>query len=72
MKTLHKTIKKIEADIENYKFNTAIAQTMILLNAGEPQDVEKNLEWKKAFVQLLHPFAPHMAEECWQQISSPV
>jgi leucyl-tRNA synthetase len=72
MKTLHKTIKKIEADIENYKFNTAIAQMMILLNAGEPQDVEKNLEWKKAFVQLLHPFAPHMAEECWQQISSPV
>ena len=32
IKTLHKTIKKVEIDIENYKFNTAIAQMMILLN----------------------------------------
>lgn len=69
MKTLHKTIKKIEIDIENYKFNTAIAQMMILLNTGEPQDAEKNLEWKRVFVQVLHPFAPHMAEECWQMVA---
>lgn len=68
MKTLHKTIKKVGEDIENYKFNTAIAQMMILLNAGEPADAEKNLEWKKAFIQLLHPFAPHMAEECWEAV----
>ncbi len=66
MKTLHKTIKKVEEDIENYKFNTAIAQMMILLNTGEPQDPEKNREWKRSFIQLLHPFAPHMAEECWE------
>lgn len=66
MKMLHKTIKKVQTDIENYKFNTAIAQMMILLNTGEPQDAAKNLEWKKAFVQLLHPFAPHMAEESWE------
>jgi len=69
MKTLHKTIKKVEIDIENYKFNTAIAQMMILLNTGEPQDPEKNLEWKRAFTQLLHPFAPHMAEECWEKLA---
>lgn len=69
MTTLHKTIKKVGIDIENYKFNTAIAQMMILLNTGEPQDPEKNLQWKKAFIQLLHPFAPHMAEECWELVS---
>lgn len=69
MKVLHKTIKKVGEDIENYKFNTAIAQMMILLNTGEPSDAEKNLEWKRAFVQLLHPFAPHMAEECWQVVA---
>ena len=33
MKTLHKTIKKVTEDIENYKFNTALAQMMICLNA---------------------------------------
>jgi len=69
MRVLHKTIKKVEIDIENYKFNTAIAQMMILLNTGEPQDTEKNLQWKRAFIQLLHPFAPHMAEECWELVA---
>jgi len=69
MKTLHKTIEKVENDIENYKFNTAIAQMMILLNTGEPQDPEKNIEWKRAFIQILHPFAPHMAEECWEVVA---
>jgi len=69
MKALHKTIKKVGIDIENYKFNTAIAQMMILLNTGEPQDAEKNVEWKRAFIQILHPFAPHMAEECWEMVA---
>jgi leucyl-tRNA synthetase len=69
MKMLHKAIKKIEQDIENYKFNTAFAQMMILLNTGEPVDADKNLEWKRAFIQLLHPFAPHMAEECWESVA---
>lgn len=72
MKVLHKTIKKVEQDIENYKFNTAIAQMMICINAGEPKDTEKKQQWRKAFIQLLHPFAPHMAEECWDKITSPI
>ena len=42
---------------------------MILLNTGEPVDPQKNTEWKQSFVQLLHPFAPHMAEECWEMIA---
>ncbi|MCD5375475.1 class I tRNA ligase family protein, partial [Candidatus Gracilibacteria bacterium] len=68
MKVLHKTIKKVEGDIDNYKFNTAIAQMMICINTGEPKDAEKKLEWRRTFIQLLHPFAPHMAEECWEKI----
>lgn len=69
MKMLHKTIKKVGQDIENYKFNTAIAQMMICLNTGLPKDESKMQEWKIKYTQLLHPFAPHMAEEIWESIS---
>lgn len=65
IKLLHKTIKKVWEDIENYKFNTAIASLMILLNYGHPKDENKKKEWLEVFTQLLHPFAPHMAEELW-------
>lgn len=68
MKTIHKAIKKIGEDIENYKFNTAIAQLMICMNMGEPKDTRKNKEWRGIFVKLLHPFAPHMAEELWEKL----
>lgn len=71
MKTLHKAIKKITEDIENYKFNTAIAQMMICINEGLPQDAAKKAQWKESFLKLLHPFAPHLAEECWEKLSSP-
>jgi leucyl-tRNA synthetase len=40
MKILHKTIKKVGDDIENYKFNTAISQMMILANSGTPANQE--------------------------------
>ena len=62
-KILHKTIKKIEGDIDNYKFNTAISSMMILVNNGLPQSADMQAEWKSTFVRLLHPFAPHLAEE---------
>lgn len=70
MKLVHKTIKKIEEDIENYKFNTAIAGMMILVNNGLPQDKELQREWRSMFVRMLHPFAPHLAEELWERIHS--
>lgn len=61
---LHKVIKKMTEDIEEYKFNTAITQMMMLLN--EWNKVEEILEDEyKIFLQLLSPFAPHMAEELW-------
>ena len=68
MKLLHKTIKKVEEDIENYKFNTAIASLMILVNNWLPKDEIKKTEWKNIFVRILHPFAPHLAEELWERI----
>ena len=64
---LHKTIKKVTEDIQNYKFNTAISAMMILLN--ELEKLEHTHGLSKAafdiFLKLLAPFAPHMTEEIW-------
>ena len=70
MKLLHKTIKKVGEDIEAYKFNTAISALQILLNEGLPKDSEFQKEWKEVFAILLHPFAPHMAEELWKNLGN--
>lgn len=61
---LHKAIKKIGEDMEEYKFNTAIAQMMILLNVWEKSDTISLPEYK-TLLMLLAPFAPHMTEELW-------
>lgn len=66
IKTLHKTIKKVWEDIENYKFNTAIAQMMILANYWTPKDENLKKEWLEKFAIILHPFVPHFAEELWE------
>lgn len=66
MKLLHKTIKKVEENIVDYKFNTAISAMMELVNEGLPTDAEFTKEWKEKFAIILHPFAPHLAEELWQ------
>lgn len=68
MKLLHKTIKKVGEDIEAFKFNTAISALMILLNEGLPKDEESQTEWKETFAILLHPFAPHLAEELYYML----
>ncbi len=63
---LHRTIKKVTEDIENFKFNTAISSLMILSN--EMKDKEKiSIEIFTEFLQLLAPFAPHISEEIWQR-----
>ena len=70
MKLLHKTVKKVGEDIVAYKFNTAISALQILLNEGIPVDPEFATEWSERFAIMLHPFAPHMAEELFQIIQN--
>ncbi len=64
---LHQTIKKVTEDIENMRFNTAIAQMMILVNEMEKSEDILSSVWEK-FVLILSPFAPHLAEEMWQRL----
>jgi len=67
LKTLHKTIKKVTADIENFSFNTAVSAFMICVNELQEQKCN-NREILEPFVILLSPFAPHIAEELWQTL----
>ncbi|GAB5465561.1 MAG: leucine--tRNA ligase [Candidatus Kapaibacteriales bacterium] len=63
--TLHTTIKKVTEDIENLSFNTAISQLMVYVN--ETFNLEtKPLSSITKFVQLLAPFAHHLADELWE------
>jgi len=64
---LHKTIKKVTEDIENLRFNTAISALMILLNEFEKQEKILTTHYSLLAI-LLAPFAPHIAEELWQQL----
>ena len=66
-KTLQKTIKKVEEDIEALHFNTAISQMMIFVN--EATSVPKlPKETLKIFLRILCPFAPHITEELWERL----
>ena len=66
-KDLHKTVKKVTDDIEEMKFNTAIAALMTLLN--RISEVGKmTADELRIFVKLLCPFAPHLAEEMWERL----
>ncbi len=67
---LHKLIKKVTDDIENMKFNTAIAAMMSFTNLAEKEGIAN--EQYKLFLQLLAPFAPHITEELWQRYSGEV
>lgn len=62
-KALHTAIKKVTEDIEALKYNTAISAMMIALRELEAH--EPHAEDMKIFLQLLAPFAPHIAEELW-------
>jgi len=64
-RALHKAIKKVSSDIEAFKFNTAISALMILLNEWTASE-GANREFAGAFVRLVSPFAPHLAEELWK------
>jgi leucyl-tRNA synthetase len=61
---MHKTIKEVTEDIENFKFNTAIASLMELVNAIYQQAADKEVFSK--LIILLSPIAPHFCEEIWR------
>jgi len=67
MRVWHKTIKKVTEDIEALRFNTAISQLMIFVNEAYKQE-RLPRQAMENFVQLLSPFAPHIAEELWQRL----
>ena len=67
LKTLHKTIKKVREDIENFSFNTSIAAFMICLNELGQCNKRAILE---PFAVLLSPFAPHITEELWHLLGN--
>ncbi|MBI4136049.1 MAG: class I tRNA ligase family protein [Candidatus Vogelbacteria bacterium] len=64
---LNQTVQKVSNDIEQLKFNTAISALMILLNDFEKQSAVA-IAAAKIFLKLLSPFAPHLAEELWQNL----
>ncbi len=65
--SFHKTIKKVSRDIEEMKFNTAIAALMSLIN--EIYDAKSlTKDELSVFTRLLCPFAPHIAEEIWHEV----
>jgi leucyl-tRNA synthetase len=66
---IHESIQKVRDDIENMRFNTAISQLMILLNHMQSSG-KITLDAALIFLQLLAPFAPHIAEELWQRFGN--
>ncbi|GFZ82304.1 leucine--tRNA ligase [Aquaticitalea lipolytica] len=67
LKTLHKTIKKVEEDIENFSFNTSVSTFMIACNELTAQKCTSK-EILEPLLILLSPYAPHIAEELWNQL----
>ena len=67
LKTLHKTIKKVEEDIENFSFNTSVSTFMIAVNELTALKCNKRAVLEP-LLALISPYAPHIAEELWSQL----
>ncbi|MEM8999362.1 MAG: leucine--tRNA ligase [Bacteroidota bacterium] len=67
LKTLHKTIKKVEADIEAFSFNTSVSTFMICVNELTAQKCASRAVLEPLAI-LVSPYAPHMAEELWEKL----
>ena len=66
-KTLHKTIKKVEEDIENFSFNTSVSTFMICVNELSAQKCVSR-QILEPLAILVSPYAPHIAEELWHKL----
>lgn len=69
LKALHACIKKVTEDLDGMRFNTAISAMMVFVNEANTWQT-KPLAVMKSFLQLLAPFAPHLAEELWSRLHS--
>ena len=67
LKTLHKTIKKVEEDIEHFSFNTSVSTFMIAVNELTALQCNKR-DILEPLLVLISPYAPHIAEELWSQL----
>lgn len=66
LKSLHKLIKKVSTDIEVFSYNTSVSAFMVCTNELTQQKC-RNLSILRTLVTVLAPFAPHIAEELWEQ-----
>jgi len=69
LKILHRCIKKVSSDIENFSFNTAVSTLMITVNELISLDC-KSRDVLEPLLIVLSPFAPHICEEIWEQIGN--
>jgi leucyl-tRNA synthetase len=69
LKTLHKTIKKVTSDIQNFSFNTSVSAFMICVNELSSMNCNNRLILKDLCI-LLSPFAPHICEELWCKLGN--
>ena len=69
LKSLHKTIKKIEDDLERFAFNTGVSNFMICVNELNDQKCN-NKEILEQLVILMSPYAPHICEELWVKLGN--
>ncbi|HKX61114.1 MAG TPA: leucine--tRNA ligase, partial [Verrucomicrobiae bacterium] len=67
LKTLHACIKKVTEDLDGMRFNTAISAMMVFVNEANTWQT-RPFEVMRVFLQLLAPFAPHLAEELWARL----
>lgn len=64
---LHKTIKEVTRDIENFGYNYALIKLRALFNSFGDEESRDTVE---AFIKMLHPFCPHMTEELWEKMGN--
>jgi leucyl-tRNA synthetase len=69
LKALHACIKKVTEDLDGMRFNTAISALMVFVNEAMTWET-KPRSAMRSFLQLLAPFAPHLAEELWSKVQS--
>jgi leucyl-tRNA synthetase len=69
LRSLHKTIKKVDEDIQRFSFNTVVSTLMICLNELINQNCKSKVILSD-FIVLLSPYAPHFAEEIWEKLGN--